>query len=57
MKLSTLALALTLALRTSQYALADDAKKSKDKKKEQTIEQLIAKKTPTIGLFDFYQGF
>ena len=55
MKLTTLTLALTLALSTSQYALADDAKKSKDKKKEQTIEQMIANKTPTIGLFDLYQ--
>jgi hypothetical protein len=55
MKLTTLALALTLVLSTSQYVLADDAKKTKDKKKEQTIEQMIANKTPTIGLFDLYQ--
>lgn len=55
MKLTSLAIALTLALSTSQYALADDDKKDKAKKKEQTIAQMIEKKTATIGLFDFYQ--
>ncbi len=55
MKLTSLAIALTLALSTNPYALADNAKKSKEKKKDQTIEQMIEKKTPTIGLFDFYQ--
>jgi len=55
MKLTSLAIALTLALSTSQVAFAKDPKKEKDEKKEQTIAQMIEKKTATIGLFDFYQ--
>jgi hypothetical protein len=55
MKLTSLAIALTLALSTSQVAFAKDAKKEKGDKKEQTIAQMIEKKTATIGLFDFYQ--
>lgn len=41
----------------SQASLAFDDKKSKskDKKKDQTIAQMIEKKTPTLGLFNFYQ--
>ena len=55
MKLTSLAIALTLALGSSQIALAEDTKKSKEKKKDQTIAQMIEKKTATLGLFDFYQ--
>ncbi|KGJ91112.1 zinc-dependent metalloprotease [Colwellia psychrerythraea] len=55
MKLTSLAIALTLALGSSQMALAEDTKKSKAKKKDQTIEQMIKEKTATLGLFDFYQ--
>jgi len=55
MKLTSLAIALTLALCTNQVAFAEDAKKEKAKKKEQTIAQMIKEKTATIGLFDFYQ--
>ncbi|GAW94609.1 MULTISPECIES: zinc-dependent metalloprotease [Colwellia] len=55
MKLTRLAIALTLALGSSQIALADDAEKDKAKKEEQTIAQMIENKTATLGLFDFYQ--
>ena len=55
MKLTSLAIALTLALSANQVAFAADDKKSKSKKKDQTIEQMIEKKTATLGLFDFYQ--
>ena len=55
MKLTSIAIALTLALSASQVAFAADEKKDKSKKKDQTIAQMIAKKTATIGLFDFYQ--
>jgi len=55
MKLTSLAIALTIALGSSQAAFAADDKKEKAKKKEQTIAQMIEKKTATIGLFDFYQ--
>jgi len=55
MKLTSLAIALTIALGSSQAAFAADDKKDKAKKKEQTIAQMIEKKTETIGLFDFYQ--
>ena len=55
MKLTSLAIALTIALGSSQAAFAADDKKDKAKKKEQTIAQMIEKKTATIGLFDFYQ--
>ncbi|PKI12988.1 zinc-dependent metalloprotease [Colwellia sp. 12G3] len=55
MKLTSLAIALTLALGSTQIAFADDEKKEKPEKKDQTIEQMIEKKTATIGLFDFYQ--
>ncbi len=57
MKLTSLSLALTLAITSSQFAFADDEKKSKDKdkKKDQTIAEMIAEKTATQGLFDFYQ--
>ena len=55
MKLTSLAIALTLALGSSQMAFAEDAKKPKAKKKDQTIAQMIEKKTETLGLFDFYQ--
>ncbi|MBU2893596.1 zinc-dependent metalloprotease [Colwellia sp. D2M02] len=54
MKLTCVTLAITLAL-SSQLALADDAKKSTEKKKEKTIAELIEKKIATEGLFDFYQ--
>ena len=57
MKITSLTLAITLALSSSQLAFAADDKKSKDKKKkeEQTIAQMIEKKIATEGLFDFYQ--
>ena len=55
MKLTTLAIALTVALGSNQLAFADDAKKAKAKKKDQTIAQMIEKKTETLGLFNFYQ--
>ena len=55
MKLTSLAVALTLALSANQVAFAADDKKSKSKKKDQTIEQMIENKTATLGLFDFYQ--
>jgi len=55
MKLTSLAIALTLALGSSQMAFAEESKKSKAKKKDQTIAQMIEKKTETLGLFDFYQ--
>jgi hypothetical protein len=55
MKLTSLAIALTIALGSSQVAFAADDKKDKEKKKEQTIAQMIEKKTATMGLFDFYQ--
>ena len=55
MKLTSLAIALTLALSSTQIAFADDAKKPKKKKEEQTIAQMIEKKTAIVGLFDFYQ--
>ncbi len=55
MKLTSLAIALTIALGSNQAAFAADDKKDKDKKKEQTIAQMIEKKNATIGLFDFYQ--
>jgi hypothetical protein len=55
MKLTSLAIALTLALGSSQMAFAEDSKKPKAKKKDQTIAQMIEKKTETLGLFNFYQ--
>ncbi|MCP4985644.1 MAG: DUF5117 domain-containing protein [Colwellia sp.] len=55
MRLTSLAIALTLALSTTQLTFAADAKKEKSKKKDQTIAQMIEKKTATTGLFDFYQ--
>jgi len=55
MKLTSLAIALTIALGSSQAVFAADDKKDKAKKKEQTIAQMIEKKSETIGLFDFYQ--
>jgi len=55
MKFTSLAIALTLVLGSSQMAFAEDAKKAKAKKKDQTIAQMIEKKTETLGLFDFYQ--
>lgn len=56
MKFTSLTLAITLALTSSQLAFADDDKKSKSKKDEKkTIAQMIEKKIATEGLFDFYQ--
>jgi len=57
MKLTSIALSLTLALAFSQNTFAYDDKKSKtkDKKKDQTLAQMIEKKTATLGLFNFYQ--
>ena len=57
MKLTSLSMALAVALASSQMAYAGDAKKSdkKDKKEEKTLAQMIEKKTATEGLFNFYQ--
>lgn len=57
MKLTSLTMAVAVALASSQMAYADDTKKSdkKDKKEEKTIAQMIEKRTATEGLFNFYQ--
>ncbi|RHW76839.1 zinc-dependent metalloprotease [Colwellia sp. RSH04] len=57
MKLTSLTMAVAVALASSQMAYADDSKKSdkKDKKEEKTIAQMIEKRTATEGLFNFYQ--
>ena len=52
MKLTTLTLALSLALATSGYALAED---KKDEKKEKSIAELIKDRTEFAGIFSLYQ--
>ena len=53
MKLSSLTLALMIAI-TSHPTLAADPKKS-DSTKKQTLSQLIKGKTKSEGLLNFYQ--
>ncbi|MGB0835051.1 MAG: DUF5117 domain-containing protein, partial [Psychrobium sp.] len=55
MKLTTLSLALLLAVGASQPAFAADAKKSKSDKKDTSLASMIKEKEETKGLFNFYQ--
>ncbi|MBE0364636.1 hypothetical protein PULV_a2371 [Pseudoalteromonas ulvae UL12] len=55
MKISNIALALTLALSISNPALAADKKADKKDKKETTIASLIKDRTEYSGLFNLYQ--
>jgi len=66
MKLTSLALAVTFAITSSQAAFAFEDKKSKSdaeetvkkdkkEKKDKTLAQMIEKRTATLGLFNFYQ--
>ena len=52
MKLTTITLALSLALATNGHALAAD---KKDEKKDKTIAELIKDKTEFAGIFSLYQ--
>ena len=55
MKLTTLSLALLLAVGASQPAFAADAKKSKSDKKDATPASMLKEKEETKGLLNFYQ--
>ena len=55
MKLSTVSLALMLAVAVNSSALAADKSKSKKGDKKETIASMIKGKTATEGLFNFYQ--
>jgi len=54
-KLTTLSLALLLAVGASQPAFSADDKKSKSSKKEKSLSSMIKEKTETKGLLNFYQ--
>ena len=55
MKLTTLSLALLLAVGASQSAFAADAKKPKSDKKDATLASMLEEKEETKGLLNFYQ--
>ena len=55
MKLTTLSLALLLAVGASQSAFAADEKKSKSDKKEKSLSSMLKEKKEMKGLLNFYQ--